>query len=75
MLWRLGLAAPQHMDLPGPGIEPMSPAWAGTLLTTGPPGQLCLASFQPPWELSGAVGAAPKIAIQTVIDVEAVSVY
>ena len=34
-----------------------------------------LASFQPPWELSGAVGAAPKYAIQTVIDVEAVSVY
>ena len=29
-------------DLPGPGIEPMSPALAGRLLTTGPPGNLVL---------------------------------
>ena len=26
------------LDLPGPGIEPMSPALAGRFLTTGPPG-------------------------------------
>ena len=26
-------------DLPGPGIEPMSPAMAGGLLTTEPPGK------------------------------------
>ena len=26
-------------DLPGPGIEPMSPALAGGFLTTGPPGK------------------------------------
>ena len=24
-------------DLPGPGIEPMAPAWAGSFFTTGPP--------------------------------------
>ena len=29
-------------NLPGPGIEPMSPALAGEFLTTGPPGKsLC----------------------------------
>ena len=37
-------------DLPGPGIEPVSPALAGGFLTTVPPGKpvgslLCLASF------------------------------
>ena len=26
-------------DLPGPGLEPMSPALAGGFLTTGPPGK------------------------------------
>ena len=26
-------------DLPGPGIEPVSPALAGGFLTTGPPGK------------------------------------
>ena len=26
-------------DLPGPGLEPMSPALAGGFLTTAPPGQ------------------------------------
>ena len=29
-------------DLPGPGIEPMSPALAGRFLTTVPPGKLVL---------------------------------
>ena len=28
-------------DLPGPGIKPVSPALAGRLLTTGPPGNSC----------------------------------
>ena len=27
-------------DLPGPGIEPMSPGWAGRFFTTEPPGLL-----------------------------------
>ena len=26
-------------DLPGPGLEPVSPAWAGGFLTTAPPGK------------------------------------
>ena len=26
-------------DLPGPGIEPMSPAWAGGFVTAEPPGE------------------------------------
>ena len=26
-------------DLPGPGIEPVSPAFQGRFLTTGPPGK------------------------------------
>ena len=31
---------PEEMwQLPGPGIEPMSPALAGGFLTTGPPGE------------------------------------
>ena len=32
-------------DLPGPGIEPVSPVWAGGFLTTAPPGksqEVCL---------------------------------
>ena len=28
-------------DLPGPGLEPMSPALAGGFLTTAPPGKPC----------------------------------
>ena len=28
-------------DLPGPGLEPMSPALAGGFLTTAPPGRSC----------------------------------
>ena len=28
-------------DLPGPGIEPVSPALAGGFLTTAPPGKPC----------------------------------
>ena len=35
-----GLSCPAAMwDLPGPGIEPVSPALAGRFLTTGPPGK------------------------------------
>ena len=32
-------------DLPGPGLEPVSPALAGGFLTTAPPGK------PPPWVL------------------------
>ena len=38
-LWRTGLAAPQHVGLPGSGIEPMSLALAGGFLATRPPGK------------------------------------
>ena len=31
--------APRRVDLPGPGIEPASPAWAGRFLSTAPPGE------------------------------------
>ena len=34
-----GLRAPQHVGLPGPGVELVSPALAGGFLTTGPPGK------------------------------------
>ena len=35
-----GLVAPRHVgDLPGSGIEPMSPASAGRFFTTEPPGK------------------------------------
>ena len=52
-LWACGLShrgtwalSPQGTwNLPRPGIEPMSPAWAGGLLTTGPPGKPCLSIF------------------------------
>ena len=36
----LGLVAPWHVNLPGPGIERLSPAWAGGFLTTGTPGKI-----------------------------------
>ena len=32
-------------DLPGPGLEPLSPALAGRFLNTLPPGKPCLASL------------------------------
>ena len=32
-------------DLPGPGIEPVSPALAGGFLTTAPPGKSPLVDF------------------------------
>ena len=32
-------------DLPGPGLEPVSPALAGGFLTTAPPGKSSLAVF------------------------------
>ena len=34
----MGLVAPQHVDLSGPGIDFVSPALAGRFLTTAPPG-------------------------------------
>ena len=33
-------------DLPGPGLEPVSPALAGRFLTTAPPGKSCLIYFE-----------------------------
>ena len=33
------LLLPSTWDLPGPGIEPLSPALAGGFLTTEPPGK------------------------------------
>ena len=33
-------------DLPGPGLEPVSPALAGGFLTTAPPGKSPLNSFE-----------------------------
>ena len=35
----MGLAAPWHVDLPEPGIEPVSPTPADRLSTLGPPGK------------------------------------
>ena len=35
----MGSVAPWHVDLPGPGMEPMSPALAGRFLFTVPPGK------------------------------------
>ena len=35
----MGLVALRHVNPPGPGIEPMSPALADRFLTTGPPGK------------------------------------
>ena len=35
----MGLVAPRHVDLPRPGLEPVSPALAGGFLTTVPPGK------------------------------------
>ena len=36
LLWNMGLAALRMGNLPGPGIEPVSPALAGRFLTTAP---------------------------------------
>ena len=33
-------------DLPGPDIQPMSPALTGEFLTTGPPGKSALVTSQ-----------------------------
>ena len=35
-------------DLPGPGLEPVSPALAGGFLTTAPPGKSVILSFDGP---------------------------
>ena len=37
-------------DLPRPGIEPMSPAWAGRFCTTEPPGKSLLFFFKFEWQ-------------------------
>ena len=51
-----GLPFPSPADLPDPGIEPVSPALAGRLLTTEPPGknrhgQECVSGVQGPFFL------------------------
>ena len=38
-LWRTGLFAPRHVEFPGPGIEPVSPALTGGFLSTVTPGK------------------------------------
>ena len=38
-LWHMGLVAQVMWNLPGPGIELVSPALAGGLLSTVPPGK------------------------------------
>ena len=39
LLWHMGFLVSRLVNPPGPGIKPMSPALAGGLLTTGPPGK------------------------------------
>ena len=46
-------------DLPGPGIEPMSPALAGRFLTTGPPGKCTFPILAACVELSQTSLGAP----------------
>lgn len=38
-MWSTVLVALRHVDLPGPGIEPLSPALANRFLSPGPPGR------------------------------------
>ena len=52
-------------DLPGPGLEPVSPALAGRFLTTAPPGKSLYLVFvvvghpmELPWYLSEKMGAS-----------------
>ena len=45
-LWRTGPAAPWHVGSSGPGIKPVSPALAGRLLSTAPPGKPLLGIFE-----------------------------
>ena len=35
-----------HVNLPGPGIEPVSPALAGRFLSSVPPGKSALCTFK-----------------------------
>ena len=41
-------------DLPGPGIEPVSPAFAGGFLTTAPPGKSLILHLE--WALNPVMG-------------------
>lgn len=43
-LWCTGLVAPEACNLPGPGIEPVSPVLAGGFFSTVPQGSPPLAS-------------------------------
>ena len=42
----MGLAALWHVEFPGPGIEPVSPALQGGFLSTGPPGKPLLGHYR-----------------------------
>ena len=44
-MWHTGLVACGMWDLPGPGLEPVSPALAGRFLTTAPPGKSYIMFF------------------------------
>ena len=39
LLWLVGLVAQRHVDPPGPGMEPLSPALAGGFFTIEPRGK------------------------------------
>ena len=46
-----GLSSPPPEDLPGPGIEPTSPALAGEFFASEPPGNLTASMWQR-WSLN-----------------------
>ena len=45
----MGLVALQHVGLPGPGIQPVSPILAGGFFTTKPPGKPHPVPLEPPF--------------------------
>ena len=55
-------------DLPGPGLEPVSPALAGGFLTTVPPGKPCVCYFlMSPFCLSSIYLAVMFIEAQSIL--------
>ena len=63
-MWLTGLVAPRHVacgmwDPPRPGLEPVSPALAGRLSTTAPPGKaLIVVNLNRALPVSAAVSGA-----------------
>ena len=49
--------------LPGPGIEPVSPALAGRFLPTAPPGKACLVEYIRSVHLAGDTGGFPHSSV------------